>query len=54
MKKFNVLQLGTDKFVIEGTNFVTQKKYRLSDLSFQTLEEAQNFCDELNREDQGA
>lgn len=52
MKKFNVLQLGTNKFVIEGVNFVTLDKYRLKDLSFLTLEEAQNYCDELNREDQ--
>lgn len=28
MKKFNVLQLGTNKFVIEGVNFVTLDKYR--------------------------
>ena len=27
MKKFNVLQLGTNKFVIEGVNFVTLDKY---------------------------
>ncbi len=52
MKKFNVLQLGANKFVIEGVNFVTLDKYRLKDLSFLTLEEAQDYCDELNREDQ--
>lgn len=52
MKKFHVLQLGTNKFVIEGVNFVTLDKYRLKDLSFLTLEEAQDYCDELNREDQ--
>ena len=52
MKKFNVLQLGTNKFVIEGVNFVTLDTYRLKDLSFLTLAEAQDYCDELNREDQ--
>ena len=52
MKKFNVLQLGTNKFVIEGVNFATLDKYRLKDLSFLTLEEARDYCDELNREDQ--
>ena len=52
MKQFNVLQLGTNKFVIEGVNFVTFDKYRLKDLSFLTLEETQDYCDELNREDQ--
>lgn len=52
MKKFHVLQLGTNKFVIEGVNFVTLDTYRLKDLSFLTLEEAQHYCDELNREDQ--
>jgi len=52
MKKFNVLQLGANKFVIEGVNFVTLDKYRLKDLSFLTLEKAQDYCDELNREDQ--
>lgn len=52
MKKFNVLQLGTNIFVIEGVNFVTLDTYRLKDLSFLTLEEAQAYCDELNREDQ--
>ena len=52
MKKYNVLQLGANKFVIEGVNFVTLDKYRLKDLSFLTLEEAQDYCDELNREDQ--
>ena len=52
MKKFNVLQLGTNKFVIEGVNFVTLDTYRLKDLSFLTLKEAQDYCDELNREDQ--
>lgn len=52
MKKFNVLQLDTNKIVIEGVNFVTFDTYRLKDLSFLTLEEAQAYCDELNREDQ--
>lgn len=52
MKKFNVLQLGTNKFVIEGVNFVTLDKYRLKGQSFLTLEEVQDYCDELNREDQ--
>ena len=52
MKKFNVLQFCANKFVIEGVNFVTLDKYRLKDLSFLTLEEAQDYCDELNREDQ--
>ena len=52
MKKFNVLQLGTNKFVVEGVNFVTLDKYRLKGQSFLTLEEAQDYCDELNREDQ--
>lgn len=52
MKKFNVLQLGTNKFVIEGVNFVTLDKYLHKGQSFLTLEEAQDYCDELNREDQ--
>ena len=52
MKKFNVLQLGTNKFVIEGVNFFTLDKYQLKGLSFLTLEKAQDYCDELNREDQ--
>ena len=32
MKKFHVLQLGTNKFVIEGINFVTLDTYRLKEI----------------------
>ena len=52
MSKYSVLQINDYLFVIEGVNFVTLDTYRLKDLSFLTLAEAQDYCDELNREDQ--
>lgn len=51
MSKYSVLQINDYLFVIEGENLVTHEIFKLPDL-FYTRQEAQNFYEELNRQNQ--
>lgn len=51
MSKYSVLQINDYLFVIEGKNLVTHEIFKLPDL-FYTRQEAQDFCEELNSQNQ--
>lgn len=51
MSKYSVLQINDYLFVIEGKNLVTHEMFKLPDL-FHTRQEAQDFCEKLNRQNQ--